>query len=146
MADLQTSTDVELENGVRLLQTPADWLSLYRWRPGVWYVCTGGQVVCTLSGADVGIAQSDGLIRRSPRRRSMWELAWTDDPGVPLRVYRLAEGRWVAVIPGEAGRVRAETVAPTEEMAVSATIGKANDLRRTCRKAVTTIEEVGYDG
>lgn len=125
----------DLQDGVRQIRSPNGWLSLYRWRPGVWYACTRGRVVALLSGADVGIAQTDDMIRNFPRCRSDWRLQYSTEAGVPLDMYSTPVGYAVAVVSTEAGRVRVETLAPSEDIAGARTVEKAQFLRRVCAQA-----------
>ena len=135
-----------LHEDVEQIRTSDGWLSLYQWRTGVWYVSVGGQVVRTLSGVDMGIAHKDNLVRQFPRCRSKWTLEWTEKPGVPLHVYRTPTDLHAAVIPAESGRVRVETLAAQEDLAIRYTIHKANKMRRLCRDAEKRTEGVMIDG
>jgi hypothetical protein len=123
-----------LRDGLEEIQTTDGFRPVYRWRTGVWYISVAGRVQQVLSGADIGIAHSDNLMRHFPRRRDHWRHEYTHTPGLPLHVFRVRD-MWAAVVPGEHGRIRAETLAPTEDLAVSRTIDKANHLRRRCREA-----------
>jgi hypothetical protein len=133
----------DLHDGLEEIQTTDGFRPVYRWRIGVWYISVAGRVQQVLSGADIGIAHSDGLMRYFPRRRGHWTHEYTHEPGLPLHVFRFRD-MWAAVVPGARGRIRAETLAPTEALAVSRTIDKANELRRRCREAQER-SEAGYD-
>jgi len=135
-----------LHEDVEQIRTPDGWISVYQWRTGVWYMSVAGQVARTLSGVDLGIAENDGLVRRFPRCRDQWRLQWTEKPGVPLHVYCTTAGLYAAVIPADTGRVRAETIAAQEDLAIRVTIRKSNKMRRLCREAESRFDGVLGDG
>ena len=54
---------------------------------------------------------------------------------MPLDMYSTPVGYAVAVVSTEAGRVRVETLAPSEDIAGARTVEKAQFLRRVCTQA-----------